>query len=120
MTVPPGVLVSSAVGDRGAEIEFDNLLGGFVADRTRLCDIIFPEGEVTILGFECVGVCFALGFELEEGRAGEAGLASVGVGGVTNVVGVSTRFGGVAGVVVMILLGALEGRDEVDCVSSEL
>lgn len=52
--------------------------------------------------------------KLAIGSAGEGGLGAVGVGGVTRVVGVSCKFGGVAGVVVMILSGVeviRAGRD---------
>jgi hypothetical protein len=112
--VPPGVFTSSSVGVSGADMEFESLLGGFVAERARRCDIIFPEGETTTLGFDCVLVCFVPVFPLAVDPAGDAGLASVGVGGVTNVVGVSTRLGGVAGRRVMILLGAVDGRFGVD------
>lgn len=110
--VPPGVFVSSMVGVNGAVMALESLLGGFVAERARRCDIMFPEGETTItLGFDCVWVCFAPAFALEVDRAGDAGaFASVGVGGVTKVVGASPRFGGVAGIWVMILFGALTGR----------
>lgn len=58
------------------------------ADRTRLCDIIFPEGETTTLGFDCEGLCLVPIFELVD-SVGEGSLASVGVGGVTKVVGAS-------------------------------
>jgi hypothetical protein len=50
------------------------------------------------------------------GSVGEGGLGPVGVGGVTRVVGASCKFGGVAGVVVMILSGVevtRAGRDRV-------
>jgi hypothetical protein len=117
--VPPGVLTSSIVGVNGAEIEFESLLGGFVEERARRCDIIFPDGETTTLGFDCVAPCFALAFELLVELAGDAGgFASVGVGGVTSVVGASARFGGVAGICVIILFGAVEGRFGVDWVSA--
>jgi len=43
--------------------------------------------------------------KLAVGSVGEGGLGPVGVGGVTRVVGASCKFGGVAGVVVMILSG---------------
>lgn len=115
--VPPGVLISSIVGVRGADMELDNLLGGFVAERTRLCDIIFPEGDVTMFGFDGEGPCFAPDFELAVDPVGDAGFASVGVGGVTSVVGASTTFGGVAGICVMMRFGADVGRDGVDWVS---
>ena len=40
------------VGVDGATIELDSLLGGCAADaeRTRLCDIMFPEGLTTAFG----------------------------------------------------------------------
>ena len=43
----------SGVGVSGADVIFDNLLGPRVADPdlTRRCDIMFPEGDVTTLGF---------------------------------------------------------------------
>jgi hypothetical protein len=108
--VPPGVFASSSVGVNGAETEFESLLGGFAAERARRCDIIFPEGETTTLDFGCEEPWLELAVEL----AGEAGLASVGVGGVTSVVGASTVFGGVAGSCVMIRLGAADGSEDVD------
>jgi hypothetical protein len=74
----------------------DSLLGAFEAERTRLCDIIFPEGETTMLGCDCEGLCFDLTGECVE-LVGEGLRASTGVGGVTKVVGASTRLGGVAG-----------------------
>lgn len=52
------------------------------------------------------------------GVVGEDGFPSVGVGGVTSVVGASTRFGGVAGIWVMILLGAVDRREVVELVAS--
>lgn len=85
------------VGVNGADIELDNLLGGFVAERTRRCDIMFPEGDTTTFGFDWDGMCFALDLEFVD-PVGDEGFASVGVGGVTKVVGASTRFGGVAGI----------------------
>lgn len=48
---------------------------------------------------------------------GEGGLCSVGVGGVTKVVGASFRLGGVAGKAVIILCGVVDGRMGVDWVS---
>jgi hypothetical protein len=115
--VPPGVLISSSVGVRGADMELESLLGGFVAERTRLCDIMFPEGDTTTFGFDCDGVCFVPVFEFAVEPVGDGGFASVGVGGVTKVVGASTTFGGVTGVKVMILLGVLATRFGVDCVA---
>ena len=47
-----GDVASSMVGVDGAAIEVDNLLGGCAADaeRTRLCDIMFPDGLMTAFG----------------------------------------------------------------------
>lgn len=104
------------VGVKGADMELDSLLGGFVAERARRCDIMFPEGDTTTSGFDCEELCLAP-FELAVDPVGEAGFASVGVGGVTKVVGASTVLGGVAGILVMIRFGALEGRFGVDWVS---
>ena len=98
-------------------MELESLLGGFVAERTRLCDIMFPEGETVTLGFDCEVLCFTLSLELVE-NVGEDAFPSVGVGGVMKVVGASARFGGVAGSWVMIRLGAVERREVVDCVCS--
>jgi hypothetical protein len=92
--VPPGVLASSAWGVSGAMVELESLLGGLVDDRTRLCDIMFPEGETVTLGLGCEVPGFALSLELV--KVGEEALPSVGVGGVIRVVGASARFGGVA------------------------
>jgi hypothetical protein len=115
--VPPGVFTSSGWGVSGTEIDWDSLLGGFVAERTRLCDIMFPDGDTVTLGLGCDAFCFAPSLELVE-CVGETGCPSVGVGGVTNVVGASTRFGGVAGIWVMMRFGAVERRDVVDCAKS--
>ena len=104
--VPPGVFTSSSVGVSGADMELDNLLGGFVAERARRCDIMFPEEETTTFGLGCELGCFTPGFELAADSVGDTGFASVGVGGVTKVVGASIKFGGVDGSWVMILLGA--------------
>jgi hypothetical protein len=112
-TVPPGVLASSSVGVSGADIEFDSLLGGFVDERARRCDIMFPEGDTVTFGFGWDEPCLELPTEL----VGDAGLMSVGVGGVTSVVGASTVFGGVAGICVMIRLGVIDGNVGVECVS---
>lgn len=86
------------VGVRGAVIELDSLLGGFVAERARLCDIILPEGETATFEFDCDALCLPPSFALETEVVGDAGLASVGVGGVTKVVGASIKLGGVAGI----------------------
>jgi hypothetical protein len=94
-------------------MEFESLLGGFVAERARRCDIMFPEGDTTTLEFDCDEPPL----EIVVGLARGAGLASVGVGGVTSVVGASMVFGGVAGICVMIRLGAVNGSEGVECVS---
>lgn len=69
-----------------------------------------------MLGFDCEGLCFPPFFECVDSVGDGAG-PSTGVGGVTKVVGASTVFGGVAGIWVMIRLGASDRRDAVDCVS---
>jgi hypothetical protein len=97
-------------------MELESLLGGLVADLTRRCDIMFPEGDTTTLGFDCEETWRDPSFELAE-SVGDDAFASVGVGGVTSVVGASTRFGGVAGIWVMIRLGANDRNDVVDFVS---
>jgi hypothetical protein len=117
--VPPGVLASSAWGVSGAMVELESLLGGLVDDRTRLCDIMFPEGETVTLGLGCEVPGFALSLELVE-KVGEEALPSVGVGGVIRVVGAPARFGGVAGSWVMMRLGAVERSEVVDRVCSPL
>lgn len=91
-------------------MDWESLLGGLLTDRTRRCEIMFPEGETTTLGFDCEGVCFAAFLELVD-PVGETSLASVGVGGVMKVVGASDRLGGVAGNCVMILVGATARLD---------
>jgi hypothetical protein len=96
-------------------MELESLLGGLVADLTRRCDIMFPEGDTTTLGFDCEETWRDPSFELAE-SVGDDAFASVGVGGVTSVVGASTRFGGVAGIWVMIRLGANDRNDVVDFV----
>ena len=51
--VPPGVLLSSAIGVIGAGMACDNLLGIIEpeSDRTRRCDIIFPEADTVMFEF---------------------------------------------------------------------
>lgn len=98
--VPPGVLVSSTKGVNGAGTPLESLLGAF--DRTRRCEIIVPLGEATILEL-------ALEPDLEADvgvRGVDSGLGrmSVGVGGVTKVLGVP-KGGGVAGIFVLIGFG---------------
>lgn len=104
---------------RGGIDECDSLLGGLVADRTRLCDIIFPEGDTTTLGFVSVLVRFTVFFELFN-SVGEEAFPSVGVGGVMKVVGASDKLGGVAGSEVMMRFGATDLNDGVDFVSSSV
>lgn len=83
------------------------MLGGFVADLARRCDIMFPEGDTTIFGFDCTGG--------DLGAVGEVAFPSVGVGGVMKVVGASTRLGGVAGrLAVTIRWGGGALGDELD------
>jgi hypothetical protein len=98
-------------------MELESLLGGLVAERARRCDIMFPEGETVTLEFGCDVVCLPDSFELVE-CVGEVGFPSVGVGGVTSVVGACERFGGVAGSWVIMRLGAVDRREVVDCVCS--
>ena len=92
----------------------ESLLGPSDAepDRTLLCDIIFPDGDVTTFEFELTGS--------EEPRSlldGKRGvLKSVGVGGVLTMRGATSPAGGVEGVefrsTVVIL--AVRGRSGVD------
>lgn len=94
--VPPGVLSSSAVGVRGALVEVESLLGSFADCALR-----------------CLMLSMELGRGLGELLVGELGPrkeVSVGVGGVTTVVGVSWRFGGVAGSVVLMNCCGVSGR----------
>ena len=90
-----------------------------MADRTRLCDIIFPEGDTTTLGFVSVLVRFTVFFELFN-SVGEEAFPSVGVGGVMKVVGASDKLGGVAGSEVMMRFGATDLNDGVDFVASSV
>lgn len=91
----PGVTEPfSGVGVRGADVMFDSLLGPILfplandPERMRLCDIMFPDGDVTTFGFEEMG-----GPE----KRGEG--VSVGVGGVLTIAGAafSIVVGGVLG-----------------------
>lgn len=86
--MPPGVFVSSTVGVSGAGTVCDSLLGMF-PDWLLRCFMLSYDDEVSLLGLV---VATFLG-----GRLGNSACGSVGVGGVTKVVGVSVRFGGVAG-----------------------
>lgn len=86
----------SGVGVRGADVIFDSLLGPILLplandpERMRLCDIMFPDGDVTTFGFVEIG---------EPEKRGEA--MSVGVGGVLTIAGadaaLSIVVGGVLG-----------------------
>jgi hypothetical protein len=89
------------------------LLGGFVAERTRRCDIMFPDWDTVTLGF-AGGAPFLVPSLVSEGNAVGIAFPSVGVGGVTSVVGASIRFGVAAGSWVMMRLGAVERRDVAD------
>lgn len=91
----PGVTEPfSGVGVRGADVIFDSLLGPILfplandPERMRLCDIMFPDGDVTTFGLVEIG---------EPEKRGEA--VSVGVGGVLTITGAafSTVVGGVLG-----------------------
>lgn len=95
----------SGVGVRGADVIFDSLLGPMLfplandPERMRLCDIMFPDGDVTTFGFVEIG---------EPEKRGEA--VSVGVGGVLTIAGpaFSIVVGGVLGrPFVSILYGIL-------------
>jgi hypothetical protein len=77
---------------------------------------MFPDGDTVTFGFDCEVACFDPSLELVE-CAGDTARPSVGVGGVTKVVGASVRFGGVAGSCVMMRLGAVARREVADCVS---
>lgn len=84
----------SGVGVRGADVMFESLLGPILfplandPERIRLCDIMFPDGDVTTFGFDEIG---------DPEKRGEA--VSVGVGGVLTIAGAafSTVVGGVLG-----------------------
>jgi hypothetical protein len=97
--VPPGVLASSRVGVSGAAIEFESLLGR-VCDCARRCLMLSMDDK------GLVGDCFVVGLEKRENVGLEG---SVGVGGVTRVVGVSGRPGGVSGSDELVLILPLRG-----------
>jgi hypothetical protein len=94
---PPGVVEPfSGVGVKGADIIFDNLLGPKVPDPDLilLCDIMFPDGEVTT--FEVIIIGSGTVLSLPVGKRGE--LESVGVGGVLTIMGAGlSEEGGVRG-----------------------
>lgn len=100
--VPPGVLASSIVGVNGAAIELDNLLGR-VCDCARRCLMLSTDER------DLVGDCFAAGLG---GNVAFEG--SVGVGGVTSVVGVS---GSELEVFSLVLRGVAVGVDDSVCCS---
>ena len=85
----------SKVGVKGADVMFESLLGPKVAvpDRTLLCDIMFPDADVTTLGLEASGSDEPLSRLL--GKRGT--LLSVGVGGVLTIMGAVSACGGVVG-----------------------
>ena len=85
--VPPGVLSSSAVEANGARTEFESLLGT-LPDWARRCLILSMELSGRLTGGDPAGASVASFLE-------NSPLGSVGVGGVTSVVGVSTRLSGV-------------------------
>lgn len=91
VNVPPGVLVSSTVGGRGEVIEVESLLGKF-ADCARRCLMLSTEFKLRAAGDPFCGDV------VREEKTEALALGSVGVGGVTTVVGVRRRFGGVEGV----------------------
>jgi hypothetical protein len=88
---------------------FESLLGPKVADPDRIlrCEIMFPEGDVTTLGFATTGS--EVSRSLLDGNRGELG--SVGVGGVLTIIGASLE-GGVVGAIFvsMVWIFAVWGR----------
>ena len=100
VSVPPGVLASSRVGVRGAGIEFESLLGK-VCDCARRCRMLSTEER------GLVGDCLVVAGLISLGNVEFEG--SVGVGGVTRVVGVSGRLGGVSGSDLVVLIRVLRG-----------
>lgn len=98
---------------------FESLLGPRVAvpDRTRRCDIMLPDADVTTLVFEAAGSEEPLSRLL--GKRGE--LASVGVGGVFTMIGARSAGGGVVGAK-FVLIGctlAVRGRSGEDVNGSD-
>lgn len=101
------------MGVNGADCILDNLLGPSVAepDLTRLCDIMFPDGDVTtfdVTGSEDPRSRFA------EGNRGV--LKSVGVGGVFTMIGATSPVGGVEGgaLISVVAILAVRGLSGVD------
>lgn len=88
-----------------------------MVDRTRRCDIMFPEGETTMFGSDCVSVGLVSDAEVAE-WVGEAGFPSVGVGGVMKVTGASSSGDGAAESWVRSRLGAVPLSEVLDCSSS--
>lgn len=100
MSDPPGVLDSSTVGVRGSGIDFESLLGAFVADFARrwLSEPAVEELSRLVADLEACSGVLSLALVADVVLPAVLGLAStVGVGGVTNVEGVSDPLGGVEG-----------------------
>jgi len=102
----------SGIGVNGADVMFDNLLGPSAADPdlARLCDIIFPEGDVMTFGFDVTG-----SDDPRSRRVVKRGtLESVGVGGVFTIIGAVSPGGGVCGAAFVsigwIFVEAVRGR----------
>ena len=96
--MPPGVFVSSTVGVRGAGTDCDSLLGR-TDDCARRCLMRSTEDGAFVRFTEGDAFC-------GDDFVNSVPASVVGVGGVTNVVGVSKRLGGVSGKdCVLILLG---------------
>lgn len=97
-----GVLASSIVGVRGAEMAFDSLLGWCTdpdSECPRRCDIMLPEGLtfIPLASLDSVGDS-----EFRTGDLGVGARESTGVGGVTVVRGaVDAALGGVCGLVLV-------------------
>jgi hypothetical protein len=88
---------------------FESLLGPKVADPDRIlrCEIMFPDGDVTTLGFATTGS--EVPRSLLDVNRGELG--SVGVGGVLTIIGASPEGGVVGAVFVSIVwIFAVRGR----------
>ena len=77
-------------------MDCDSLLGRF-ADCARRCLILSTEDTVVLRPGDSFGVLL--------GNVDASALKLVGVGGVTKVVGVSVRFGGVSGSDAVLMLG---------------